>query len=62
MRGVRYVVDNEGEPQAVLIDLKQHRRLWEDLRDLLVSQERRDEPRESLTDVEARLRKAGRLK
>lgn len=62
MKGVQYVVDDKGKPQAVLIDLKKHRRLWEDFQDLLVSQARRKEPRESLEEVEARLVKAGKLK
>lgn len=62
MRGVRYVVDDKGEPEAVLIDLKKHGKVWEDFQDLLVSQQRRDEPRVSLADVVDRLRKSGRLK
>ncbi len=62
MKGVQYVVDEKGEAQAVLIDLKKHRRLWEDFHDLLVSRERRSEPREAREDVEARLIKAGKLK
>jgi phage baseplate assembly protein W len=62
MKGVRYVVDEKGRPEAVLIDLKKHRALWEDFQDLLVSASRRNEPRVSLEEVEARLRKAGKLK
>lgn len=62
MRGVQYVVDDKGEPQAVVIDLKKNRRLWEDFYDACVAQERRKEPRESWKTVEARLRKAGKLK
>ncbi|HVA48223.1 MAG TPA: hypothetical protein VNH11_17795 [Pirellulales bacterium] len=52
MKGVSYVMDEKGEPQAVLIDLARHRRIWEDFQDLLVSRSRRKEPRESLADVE----------
>jgi hypothetical protein len=62
MKGVRYVVDDKGQPQAVLIDLKKHGALWEDFQDLLVSRARRKEPRESLEEVEERLAKAGKLK
>src|SRR5436309_2571569 len=43
--------DEEGTPQAVLIDLRKNRQLWEDFRDLLVAEERRQEPRESLEEV-----------
>jgi hypothetical protein len=62
MKGVSYVMDDKGEPQAVLIDLAKHRRLWEDFEDILVSRARRKEPRETLAAVEARLRKARKLK
>jgi len=62
MKGVQYVVDSKGEPQAVLIDLKKNRRLWEDFQDLMILQKRRREPRVSLEEVEDRLRKAGRIK
>jgi hypothetical protein len=62
VKGVQYVVDGKGEPQAVLIDLKKNRRLWEDFQDLMVLQKRRREPRVSLEEVEAKLRKAGKIK
>jgi hypothetical protein len=62
MKGIRYVVNGKGEPQAVLIDLKKNRRLWEDFQDLMVSRQRRNEPRETLEAVMARLKKAGKLK
>ena len=61
MKGVQYVVDEEGHPQAVMIDLHKHGASWEDFQDVLVSRSRRSEPRESLAKVEARLRKAGKL-
>lgn len=62
MKGVKYVVDEKGKPEAVVIDLRKYGELWEDFQDLLVSHSRRREPRESLEEVEARLRKAGKLK
>jgi hypothetical protein len=62
MKGVQYVVDDRGKAKAVLIDLKKFGRLWEDFQDLLVSQARRKEPRHSLAEVEARLRKIGKIK
>ena len=61
MRGVQYVVDDKGEAQAVLIDLRKNRRLWEDFHDLLVSQARRKEPRIPWAQVKARLRRKGVL-
>jgi hypothetical protein len=57
MKGVAYLYDKKGTPQAVLIDLKKNRRLWEDFRDLLVLEQRRNEPRETLAEVKSKLKK-----
>lgn len=62
VQGVKYVIGDEGQAEAVIIDLAKHGRLWEDFQDLLVARSRRKEPRESLDDVKARLRKAGKLR
>ncbi len=61
MKGIQYVVDEKGQPKAVLIDLIRHGDLWEDFQDVLLSRSRRKEPRESLAEVEKRLRKAGKF-
>ncbi len=61
IKGIQYVVDESGEKIAVLIDLKEHRELWEDLYDTLIAEQRRDEPRESLDEVKKRLRQLGKL-
>ncbi len=61
MKGLRYVIDDKGEPRAVLIDLKKHGRLWEDFRDLLISQARRQESRVPWSEAKSRLRKKGLL-
>ena len=61
MQGIRYVTDEKGERVAVQIDLKKHGAIWEDFFDLLTAKRRRNEPRESLASVKARLRKAGKL-
>ncbi|MFO0965986.1 MAG: hypothetical protein U0793_10435 [Gemmataceae bacterium] len=57
MKGVQYFYDKRGEPQAVMIDLKKNRRLWEDFQDLMIAEKRRHEPRESLDDVKGILQK-----
>ena len=44
MKGVQFVVDEQGNRNAVLIDLSQWGELWEDIYDVMVSQVRRDEP------------------
>jgi PHD/YefM family antitoxin component YafN of YafNO toxin-antitoxin module len=41
---VRYVVDEKGERQAVVLSLEEYERMMEDLADLAVAAERRDEP------------------
>jgi len=55
MEGIRFVVDESGKRTAVLIDLSEHGALWEDFYDLNLARQRRDEPRESLEEVEALL-------
>ena len=57
MKGVQYLFDKEGKPQAVLIDLKRNRQLWEDFQDLMVAKKRLREPRESFKEVKAMLKK-----
>ncbi len=60
MKGVQYVVDEDGEPTAVVIDLKANSELWEDIYDRALAESRRDEPRESFESVKARLAKRWR--
>jgi hypothetical protein len=43
MRGVQYFFDEQGEPKAVLIDLKKNPELWEDIVDILEARKRQDE-------------------
>jgi hypothetical protein len=51
MPGIEFLRDRKGRRKAVLIDLKKHRRLWEDLYDAYLAHERRGERRESLATV-----------
>ena len=55
MRGVQFLVDDEGERTAVLIDLRKNAQLWEDFYDVAVAKSRAKEPRESLESVKRRL-------
>lgn len=55
MKGVQFVVDEKGEKTAVLIDLKEHGEVWEDLYDSLIARSRAAEPRESFESVKERL-------
>jgi hypothetical protein len=56
MRGIEYVVDENGKKKAVLIDLALHEELWEDFADQLTAREREQKPRETLDDVKRSLR------
>ena len=60
--GVEFVVDRAGRKKAVLIDLKRHRALWEDMYDAYLAHRRRKEPRESLAAVKARIERVGKRK
>lgn len=55
LKGVEFVVDDEGTKKAVLIDLKRHGAVWEDFYDTALADARKDEPRESLEDVRKKL-------
>jgi PHD/YefM family antitoxin component YafN of YafNO toxin-antitoxin module len=56
-----YVVDGEGKRKAVILPVEEYERLLEDLHDLTVAAERRDEPAASLEEVRTRLRADGLL-
>lgn len=58
VKGVEFVVDDNGQKKAVLIDLKKHGEVWEDFYDTLLVKEREAEPRETLEDVRKKI--AGR--
>jgi hypothetical protein len=57
MKGIQFLVDDQGNKTAVLIDLKKNARLWEDFYDVALARERQSEPRESLDTVKRRLLK-----
>lgn len=60
MKGVQFVVDENGNQTAVVIDLKKHSELWEDFYDRAVARKREGEPRETLASVKTRLRSLGK--
>ncbi len=55
VKGVEFVVDDNGQKKAVLIDLKKHGEIWEDFYDTLRAKERESEPRESLSEVKKKV-------
>jgi hypothetical protein len=56
MSGIDFVIDRRGNKKAVVIDLKKHAQLWEDVYDSFLLKARRSEPRESLDAVKQRLK------
>jgi hypothetical protein len=61
MKGVKFVVDENGQRSAVLIDLQEHGEIWEDFYDAWLAREREQEPRESFEEVREKLRALGKL-
>jgi len=59
--GVQFVTDESGRRRGVLLDLRRHGEIWEDIYDALVARQREDDPRESLESVRRRLRRLGEL-
>jgi PHD/YefM family antitoxin component YafN of YafNO toxin-antitoxin module len=57
----KYVVDREGKKTAVILSLQEYRKLLEDLHDLAVVAERRDEETVSFDEVKHHLRENGLL-
>jgi hypothetical protein len=56
MSGVTFMVDSKGRKTAAVIDLRKHRKLWEDFYDTALAHSRAREPRERLASVKRRLR------
>jgi len=59
MNREHYIVDENGRKTAVVIPVKEYERLLEDLHDLTVVAERRDEPTVGLDELKRRLRADG---
>jgi hypothetical protein len=51
MPGIEFLRDRKGRRKAVLIDLKKHQQLWEDIYDAYLAHFRRGERRESVATV-----------
>ncbi len=56
-----YVVDNNGRKRAVVVPLAEYRKIMEDLHDLAVVAERREERPISLDGMRRRLKSRGLL-
>jgi len=60
MKGVQFLADERGTTTSVLLDLKQHGRLWEDIYDTWIAEQRKGEPRVAWKDVKRRLKRKQR--
>ena len=49
------MIDSKGKKTAAIINLRRHRKLWEDFYDTALAQSRAGEPREGLASVKRRL-------
>ena len=54
-RTKRFVVNEKGKKTGILLSLKEYRNLLEDLQDLAIIAERKDEPSEPLSIVKKKL-------
>ena len=57
----KYIIDESGQKTAVVIPLKEYEELLEDLHDLAIIAERRDEPTVSFDELKKRLKADGIL-
>jgi hypothetical protein len=61
MKGMQFVVGDQGEETAVLIDLQKYGELWEDFYDCLIACAQTNEPRASLAEVREKFYQQGKL-
>ncbi|MBI4672139.1 MAG: hypothetical protein HY741_10795 [Chloroflexi bacterium] len=61
MEQEQYVIDTKGKKLSVILSLERYERLMQDLHDLAVVAERRDEQPISLEEMKRRLKKDGIL-
>ncbi len=58
---VQYVVDEKGDRTAVILPVTEYEEIMEDLHDLAVIAERREEPTVSFEELKAKLKADGLL-
>ncbi|MCK4526577.1 type II toxin-antitoxin system Phd/YefM family antitoxin [candidate division WOR-3 bacterium] len=63
MKGLReqYLVDKKGQKKAVVLPIEKYEELLEDIHDLAIIAERRDEPATSFGELKKRLKENGIL-
>ncbi len=58
----QYLIDEQGKKTAVVIPLQEYEEMLEDLHDLAVIAERKDEPTISMKDLRERLKANGLIR
>lgn len=58
----QYIVDKEGQKTAVVLPLEEYEEMLEDLHDLAIIAERKDEPTVSMKELKERLKADGLLR
>ena len=61
MAQAQYVIDKKGKKTAVLLSLKEYEKLMEDLHDLAIVAQRKEEKPISFQEVKRRLKKDGHI-
>ena len=61
MEGISFVTNIRGRKVGVLLDLDKYGEIWEDIYDSITARERAHEPKSTLEEVKARLRRRGKL-
>ncbi len=61
LRKEKFITDDQGKKEAVILDLKLYEEILENLEDLRLLAERKEEPTSSLQEVEERLKARGLL-
>ncbi|NJL53355.1 MAG: hypothetical protein HC930_16405 [Hydrococcus sp. SU_1_0] len=56
MKGVQFLINEEGEKISVLIDLAEWKDLWEDFYDVMISRSRQEEEEVSWDELKNRIR------
>ncbi len=55
MKGIQYLIDEQGKQTSVLIDLEQWGELWQDFYDVMVAQERATEDEVDWADLKGEM-------
>lgn len=57
LTGINYITDEKGKKNAVVLDLNKYSKIWEDMHDIILADERVKEPKESYEIVKQKLGK-----